>query len=71
MPVSRISCRYLGPRESVHIIRHIYGHIKLLVSLASQPYFSAYTHARTKVGGGREGKITSGRWRPGTPAMFL
>ena len=29
------------------------------VSLASQPYFSAYAHARAKVGGGREGKILS------------
>ena len=35
-------------------------------SLASQPYFSAYAHARAKVGGGREGKI-----RLGTPARFL
>ena len=32
-------------------------------SLASQPYFSAYAHA--KVGGGREGKIRLGR-----PARF-
>ena len=35
-------------------------------SLASQPYFSVYAHARAKVGGGREGKI-----RLGTPARFL
>ena len=26
-------------------------------SLASQPYFFAYAHARAKVGGGREGKL--------------
>ena len=38
---------------------------KVHVSLASQPYFSAYAHARAKVGGGREGKI-----RLGTPARF-
>ena len=31
-----------------------------LYSLASQPYFSAYAHARAKVGGGREGKIRLG-----------
>ena len=30
-----------------------------MTSLASQPYFSAYAHARAKVGGGREGKIPS------------
>ena len=35
------------------------------ISLASQPYFSAYAHARAKVGGGREEKI-----RLGTPARF-
>ena len=29
-------------------------------SLASQPYLSAYVHARAKVGGGREGKICLG-----------
>ena len=34
-------------------------------SLASQPYFSTYAHARAKVGGGREGKIRLGR-----PARF-
>ena len=42
-------------------------------SLASQPYFSAYfsayAHARAKVGGGREGKIRLGRG--GRPARFL
>ena len=37
-----------------------------LPSLASQPYYSAYAHARAKVGGGREGKIRLGR-----PARFL
>ena len=41
-------------------------HNVLLHSLASQPYFSAYAHARAKVGGGREGKIRLGR-----PARFL
>ena len=35
------------------------------ISLASQPYFSVYAHARAKVGGGRKGKI-----RMGTPARL-
>ena len=30
-------------------------------SLACQPYFDAYVHARAKVGGGREGKIRLSR----------
>ena len=34
---------------------------KLGASLASQPYFSAYAHARAKVGRGRKGKIRLGR----------
>ena len=33
-------------------------------SLASQPYFSVYAHARAKMGGGREGKIRLGRAHP-------
>ena len=40
--------------------------ICMTISLASQPYFSAYAHARAKVGGGREGKIRLGR-----PARIL
>ena len=36
------------------------GRLPCTSSLASQPYFSAYAHARAKVGGGREGKIQSG-----------
>ena len=40
--------------------------VRVGTSLASQPYFSAYAHARAKVGGGREGKIHLGR-----PARFL
>ena len=43
-------------------------------SLAYQPYFNAYAHARAKVGGGREGKIHLSRpsrflWHPGMRGM--
>ena len=43
-------------------------------SIASQPCFYAYAHARTKVGVGREGKIrlirpTRFLWKPGMRGM--
>ena len=43
-------------------------------SLASQPYFYAYAHARAKDGGGREGKVPLSRpsmcfWQPGMRRM--
>ena len=43
-------------------------------SLASQPYFNAYAHARAKEGRGMEGKIRLSRpsrflWQPGMRRM--
>ena len=52
-----IQCRVVGT-----------GATTAAASLTSQPYFSAYAHARVlaKVGGGREGKIHLGK-----PARYL
>ena len=48
-------------RRNTHTQPHTYLHTRTHTSLESQTYFSAYSHARAKVDGGREERIRVGR----------
>ena len=56
-------CLRMCVRASVYAVKEC-EYVRSCVcacSLTSQPYFYPYTHARAKVGGGREGKIRQSR----------